>query len=720
VSALSSLKAYAVIFFILCLFLLKVPFRNVKAGWIPITIFLTFTFVSNVLHQHGKILFSSVFIVITEEGLKIAATRTLRIFYMIMGAKILMATSKTEAIIHGLWRLLSPFERLGLPVKDFFHVMGLTLKCFPVLKNKLHENYRTNITSNNIRGIWNRAGAVSMFLLPMFVRAYNLPGVFLERWIRLKKRIDILIKGGTIYDGTLREPYVKDIAICGDSIYAIGIFQQSDAELIVDAVGMAVAPGFIDTHAHSDFTILADPRAEGKISQGVTTEINGNCGMSAAPLYNKALERRQDDLNDLGIHERWNTLEEYFTLVMKQGVALNMATLAGHGNIRGSVIGYEGRAPSDDDISKMSVLLEAAIEEGAIGLSSGLIYPPGVYSKTEELVELAKVAGKKRLVYASHMRSESDMLLESVQEVIRIGREADAKVHISHIKTSGEKNWQKVGDVIALLEAARHSGIELTCDRYPYTASSTDLDSMLPAWTYEGGNEEEIRRLKSPDDRERIRQEIRSQTAKKDFWKTVIISAVDSRENAWMEGKSIADISNALKLDGVDTLFRILIDEKLRVGAIFLSMSEDNLKKFLALPYCMVGSDSSARSFDGTTRKGRPHPRGFGTFPRLIGRYVNESGIMNLSEAVCKMTSLPARTFRLKNRGSIKEGMYADLVIFDPNEITDRATFENPFQRSSGIFHVFVNGVPVIRDERFSGNFPGRILISSDQSAALI
>ena len=275
--------------------------------------------------------------------------------------------------------------------------------------------------------------------------------------------------------------------------------------MVIDAEGLVVAPGFIDTHAHSDFTILADPRAEGKVSQGVTTEINGNCGMSAAPLFNKAFERRQDDLKELGIREQWNTLEEYYALLAKKGIALNLATLAGHGNIRGSVMGYDDRMPTEDDFSEMSALLRTAIDEGAIGLSTGLIYPPGVYSKTEELIGLAKVLKKKGLIYASHMRSEGEMLVESVQEVIRIGREADIKVHISHIKTAGEKNWHKAEKVIALLEDARNSGVRLTCDRYPYIASSTDLDSLLPAWTYEGGNDEEMKRLMDPVDSERIR-----------------------------------------------------------------------------------------------------------------------------------------------------------------------------------------------------------------------
>lgn len=526
----------------------------------------------------------------------------------------------------------------------------------------------------------------------------------------VKKRIDILIKGGTVYDGSLASPHAKDIAISGDIISAIGSFNRDEAAKVIDAKGLIVAPGFIDTHAHSDFTILADPRAVGKVSQGVTTEINGNCGMSAAPLLKKAFERRQDDLKELGIPERWNTFDEYFTLLEKRGIALNLATLTGHGNIRGSVMGYDDRVPTKDDLSEMCALLRKAIDEGAIGLSTGLIYPPGLYSKTDELIGLSKVLKQKDLVYASHMRSEGEMLVESVQEVIRIGREADVRVHISHIKTAGEKNWHKSEKVIALIEDARNSGIRLTCDRYPYTASSTDLDSLLPAWAYEGGNEEELKRLMNPKDSNRIRKEIENQSDKKDYWESVIISSVDSEDNAWMEGRTIADISAALRLDEISTLFRILIDERLRVGAIFLSMNEENLEKFLSLKYCMIGSDSSARSFDGPTRKGKPHPRTFGTFPRFIGRFVRDSGIMGLPEAVYRSSLLPAETFSLKKRGSIREGMYADIVIFDLNNIMDRATFEDPFQSSSGIEHVLVNGIPVINKGEFAGNFPGRVL----------
>jgi N-acyl-D-amino-acid deacylase len=526
----------------------------------------------------------------------------------------------------------------------------------------------------------------------------------------MDNRASILIKDGLIYDGGVLEPYFSDISISGGKIASIGRLETYDADIVIDAKGLAVSPGFIDTHSHSDFTILADPRAEGKLSQGITTEVDGNCGMSAAPLFGKALEKRQDDLRELGIMERWNTLGEYFRILEKKGAAINIAMLAGHGNIRGSVVGYEDRYASDRELSEMSELLRNALDQGAIGLSTGLIYPPGIYSTTEELVSLANELHGRDLIYTSHMRSEGAMLVEAVGEVLRIGRGSGVKVHISHIKTAGQKNWHKADRVISLLDEARNAGVRITCDRYPYTASSTDLDSILPSWTFAGGNEEEIRRLLDPAEKARIIGEIREQTLSEGYWEKVIISSVVSEKNRWMEGNTIAEISKALKMAEFDAVFKILIEERLRVGAIFLSMSDENLKKFLALPFCMIGSDSSARCFDGPTRSGKPHPRGFGTFPRLLGTFVRDEKLFSLTLAIHKATMLAAVTFGLKDRGRIKKDMHADIVIFDPGKIRDMATFDNPFQKPEGIHHVLVNGTLAVRDGRLTGKLGGMAL----------
>jgi N-acyl-D-amino-acid deacylase len=525
----------------------------------------------------------------------------------------------------------------------------------------------------------------------------------------MKKKVDVLIKDGLIYDGSISEPYLSDIEISSDRISAIGMSQTRDADCIIDAREMVVSPGFIDTHAHSDFTIVADPRAEGKIYQGITTEINGNCGLSAAPLYGAVIEKRAEDFKELGISEKWNTLRQYFEIIHQRGISINIASLVGHGNVRGSVMGYKARTPAEHELDKMSELIETSLNDGAIGLSTGLIYPPGVYTSTDELVRLTKNISKESCIYTSHMRSEGDELMESIEEIIAVGQ-TGTKVHISHLKTAGKKNWPKADKVISRLFRAREEGVKITCDRYPYTASSTELDSLLPSWVFEGGDKEEMRRLSDEKMKEKIRKELTVKIEEDGFWEDVRISSVVGEQNRWMEGKTISDISRALDMSLMDTFFKILLEEKLRAGAIFSQMSEENLQKFLSLPFCMIGSDSSARCFDGPTKQGKPHPRGFGAFPRFFGRYVYDEQIMDLTYAIHKATMLPAQTFGIKGRGQIREGMYADLVIFDPVKMIDKATYENPFQKPEGVHYVLVNGVTAFREGEYTGKLAGRVL----------
>ncbi len=522
--------------------------------------------------------------------------------------------------------------------------------------------------------------------------------------------INFLIKNGLVFqNGDSNAVFQKaDIAIEGDRIKAVGDLSGADADKTIDIEGLYVSPGFIDTHAHSEFSLLADGRAEGKISQGITTEINGNCGLSAAPLYDHALERREDELNALGIKERWHTFDEYFEILSRRGIALNFATLAGHNNLRASVAGYSDKHPSKTDMNKMMALLKDAITSGAKGLSTGLIYPPGCYSGRAEIIELARTASTRHGIYSTHMRDEGDKLLEAVDEVLDIAKEAKIHAHISHLKTSGEKNWNKLNEVYERIDKAHKSGISVTCDRYPYTASSTDLDAVLPSWVYEGGHEEELRRIRN--EQERLKTEISGSFPEASSWERVRISSVNSYRNKWMEGRNILDISRSLKKSPADALFHILIEEDLHVGAIFFLMSEENLKSIMRRPYTMIGSDSSARSFDGITAAGKPHPRGFGSFPRVLSKFVREENVMTLSEAVYKMTELPAKTFRIKDRGSIKGGYFADMVVFDPDKVADLADFDDPFRKPEGIYHVFVNGIPVMLYGEFTGAMPGRIL----------
>ena len=524
---------------------------------------------------------------------------------------------------------------------------------------------------------------------------------------------DFLIKGGLIVDGTGSdtEPKVTDIGVKGDRIEAIGNLSGASAEKTIDAKGLCVCPGFIDTHAHSEFTLLSDGRAEGKICQGITTEINGNCGLSAAPLYGAAFEQREKDLEDLNIKERWNSFSEYFAILNKKKFATNFMTLAGHGNLRASVVGYAARELIHEEKENMSKLLKDAIDSGAKGMSTGLVYPPGVYSDTSEIIGLAKETVKyKGGIYTTHMRSEGYGLLEAIDEVIKIGLDSKIPVHISHLKTSGEKNWWKINKVFEKIHDAQQKGLNLTCDRYPYIAASTDLDAVLPSWVYEGGHEEELKRLKDIHIREKIKKEILREHPEKDYWDNITISSVNLNKNKWMESKRFSDISRNSGKTPIEFFFEILAEENLRVGAIFFSMNEDNLKSILKLPFAMIGSDSSARSFDGITAQGKPHPRGFGSFPRILGKYVREDKVFSLREAVYKMTGLPATTFKIKQRGIIAKGFFADITIFDPDNIKDKSTFDDPFKKPEGIHYVFINGIPVVLEGRQAGALPGRIL----------
>jgi len=523
------------------------------------------------------------------------------------------------------------------------------------------------------------------------------------------QRLTLIFRDGLVYDGSGSAPFEADVGVAGDRIVLVGRGRDLAAETVMDARGLCVSPGFVDTHGHSEFTLLAEPAAQGKVLQGVTTEINGNCGLSAAPLLGEALAQREGDLREYDIRERWSSLTEYFDILAARRPALNYGTLVGHGNIRASAMGYSSRKPSDSEMQKMKELLLAALGEGAFGLSTGLIYPPGLYSETGELIELSAAGGSAKprdFIYATHMRSEGDGLLEALEEALAVGREARVKVHISHIKTAGRKNWFKASRAAGMLEEARAEGRAVTCDRYPYTAASTDLDSVLPGWVFEGGAGFELRRLAEPATRRKISEEL---AAEAHDWEKVWISSVSSEKNRWMEGKSLAQAALALKREPVDALIEILVEERLKVGAIFHSMSEENLARFLSLPFAMVGSDSSVRADSGPTHRGRPHPRGFGSFPRFL-RWVLDSRAMPLEEAIRRITGLPALTFGLQERGFIRSGFHADITVFDPRQIRDRATYEEPFLGPSGISHVMVGGKVVASGGQMTGERPGMVL----------
>jgi len=522
---------------------------------------------------------------------------------------------------------------------------------------------------------------------------------------------DVFIANGLVVDGSGLLQKEMHVGITGDIVAYVGP-KPRRAKKVIDAQGLVVAPGFVDTHAHSEFTLLADGRAEAKIAQGVTTEVNGNCGLSAAPLYGECLERREADLAELGIADRWHTFGEYFSLLETRGIALNFATLCGLGNVRASVIGYENRPASSDEVAIMQDMVAHAIYLGARGISTGLIYPPGIFTTKDEIVALAQAARMavrgQAPIYASHMRSEGDALLEAVDEAIGIGTASGLAVHLSHLKTAGEANWHKRDAVIARIKTEFHRRMRITADRYPYVASSTDLDTVLPRWVHDGGVKQELARLLESGARRQILSELNSLPSS--AWEGIQISTTVKEQNSWMEGERIPAIAEKLGKPVAEAVLDILVEEEARTGAIFFSMCEENLQRFLQLPYVMIGSDSSARSFSGVTAKGKPHPRGFGSFPRVLARYVRELQCITLQDAVRRMTSVPAYRFRLAGRGMIQPGFFADIAIFDMTRVEDRADFSNPFQRPSGIAHVLVNGQLALHNGETTGSLSGKIL----------
>jgi N-acyl-D-amino-acid deacylase len=518
---------------------------------------------------------------------------------------------------------------------------------------------------------------------------------------------DYLIINANVFDGAASSPLEVNVGIALDKIVYIGSSIPS-SKVIIDAKGFVLCPGFIDTHTHSEFSLVADGSAQSKITQGITTEINGNCGLSAAPLFGEAYEHRLPELKNLDIHRhKWKNFREFFQLLIKQGIAVNFATLIGQGNIRASVIGYSSRQPSKDEMTKMKELIKRE-SDFIKGMSSGLIYPPGVFTNTEEIVELMSylAAINSDAIYASHIRSEGKELIEAITEAIEIAHKSGTSAHISHIKTAGIDNWRKIDKVISLIEQGIASGLKITCDRYPYTASCTDLDTILPSWTYEGGIDEELKRLLNPEDKNRIRTEIGSRGD--DYWKGVMVSSIANPDNSWMCGERIFDIAQRLHISPMDALFEIIISEKGQTGAIFFSMNEDNLRRFLKLSYLMIGSDASARPL--TKTHSLPHPRAFGTFPRFLSRYVRDEGLLTLGAAINKITLRPAERFKLLKRGKIQEGFFADLTIFDYSKINDAAIYKDPFHRSEGISYVFVNGIPVVFEGGITGRLSGRIV----------
>jgi N-acyl-D-amino-acid deacylase len=527
---------------------------------------------------------------------------------------------------------------------------------------------------------------------------------------------DVIIRNGTIYDGSGGNPFTGDVAIRGDKIVAIGNLAGAKAKVEIDARGLAVAPGFINMLSWATDSLIEDGCSQSDLRQGVTLEVMGE-GESMGPLNAKMKKGLRDAQGDIKYKVAWTTLGEYLEYLARRGVSCNVASFFGATTARIHEIGYADRPPTPKELERMKHLVRQAMEEGAMGVASALIYTPAFYAKTDELIALAKVAAEYDGMYISHLRSEGNDFFGALDEFLRIAREANIRAEIYHLKAAGSINWPKLDGVIARIEAARQSGLKITADMYPYTAGSTGLDAMMPPWVQEGGYEAWAGRLKDPAIRERLRHEM---VTPSDKWENFYLAA-GSPENILLvgfrndklkplTGKTLGEVARLRGKSPVDTAMDLVIEDGSRVGTIYFLMSEENVRKEIALPWVSFDSDAGSIAPEGVFLKSNPHPRTYGTFARLLGKYVRDEKIISMPEAIRRLTSLPAGNLKLDHRSWLKTGYYADVVVFDPARIQEHATYEKPHQYATGVVHVLVNGVPVIKDGEHTGAKPGQVV----------
>ncbi len=530
----------------------------------------------------------------------------------------------------------------------------------------------------------------------------------------MNREYDIVIKGGTVIDGSGADGIRVDIGVKGDKIVSLGELDVPLDVKCIDATNYIVSPGFIDVHSHSDFLWILHPECTSKVYDGVTTEICGNCGSSSFPVRGQLLEHRKKGFEKFGLEIGWKTADEYFAMAETKSTSINRGFLVGHGNLRACNAGYEDRAVTEDEQNTMNRELKAALDEGAFGMSTGIAYPPGCYASHKEIVQLCKTLKEYDGIYTTHIRDEGDFVEQSITEALNVARESGVGLQISHIKTAGKNNWHKLNNIQAMLNKAREEGVKVDCDRYPYVASSTDLDAIFPKWVYEGGIAKELERLKNSADRQRIKNElIKNGNDREEFWSSVVVSSVLYPANRCYEGKSIWEIADIRGKPAFETVCDLLIEEDARVDVLYFNMSESNLREFLQWDCVMVGSDSSIRSVKGILNDGKPHPRSYGTFSRVLQKYCGDDKIFNLNSAIYKMTGMPAAKFALKQRGFIREGYFADIVIFDKDKVKDMSSFNDPHQYSVGIDYVIVNGEVTIENGKHTGSMSGKVLRKS-------
>jgi N-acyl-D-amino-acid deacylase len=537
-----------------------------------------------------------------------------------------------------------------------------------------------------------------------------------------RQHFDLLITGGTVYDGSGGPALRADVGVVGDTIKAVGDLHDANAATTIQAAGLAVAPGFVNMMSGDD-SLRVDGRSMSDIKQGVTTEIFGE-GDSMGPLTEKMRARRLSEQGDLKYPITWSTLHEGMLDLEKRGVSPNFASSIGAATLREYAIGLDDKRPTPQQLQVMRDLVDREMREGALGIASALIYAPGFYATTDELIEISKVAAQHKGIYISHMRSEGNRLVEAVEELIRISRDAGIPAEIYHLKAAGQANWPKMDRVIAMVEAARKDGQRITADMYTYTAGGTGLDAAMPPWAEDGGYTALFKRLRDPEQRKKIAEAIRTPT---DAWENLYLAAgsadrvllVEFKSDALkpLTGKTLAEAARLRGKSTEETIMDLVLEDQSRIGTIYFLMSDDNLKKQIQLPWVSFASDAGSIAAEGVFLKSSAHPRAYGSFARVLGKYVRDEHVLTLPDAIRKLAALPAANLGLDKRGLLKPDMYADLVVFDPATIADRATFEKPHAYAVGVKHVFVNGVQVLKDGEHTGQKPGRALWGPGRSS---
>jgi N-acyl-D-amino-acid deacylase len=526
---------------------------------------------------------------------------------------------------------------------------------------------------------------------------------------------DILIRGGTIYDGTGAAPFVGDIAVDGDTIAAVGEVGRARGRIEIDARGLAVSPGFINMLSWATESLIEDGRSQSDIRQGVTLEIFGE-GWSYGPLNGAMRREVVERQGDVKFEVPWTTLGGYLEHLEERGISTNVASFVGATTVRIHELGYEDRPPTAAELSRMQGLVREAMEQGALGVASALIYAPAFYADREELTALCRAAAEYGGMYISHIRSEGNRLLEALDELIEIARAAEIPAEVYHLKAAGRENWADLDAAIARIEAARAEGLRITADVYPYTAAATGLDAAMPPWVQEGGHRAWVERLEDPQIRARV---VREMTTPSDDWENFFLMAgpeqmllvgFKSEELKPLTGRTLAEVANERALSPAEAAIDLVLADDSRVSTVYFLMSEENVRGKIALPWTAFCSDEESVAPEGVFLKSNPHPRAYGTFARLLGKYVREEGVIPLEEAIRRLTSFPAENLGIERRGRIAPGHYADLVLFDPAEIRDRATYDEPHRYATGVVHVLVNGTPVLRDGEHTGALPGRVV----------